>query len=84
MSINRDHNDNRPIGVRWNLLNVDSSIQRDTDQLLERWDLYGQADPRVTLLKELIARILDMPFIDNKLKVALNKKLIPLKLHKVY
>lgn len=84
MSINVNPDDKRPTAVRWNLLNVDSSIQRDTDQLLLRWDLYGSADPRTTLLKELIARILNMPFVDKKLKAALGKKLIPLKLHKVY
>jgi len=84
MSIILNPNDKRPIAVRWNLLNVDSSIQRDIDQLLLRWDLYGSADPRVTLLKELIARILNMPFIDSQTKAILNKKLIPLKLHKVY
>ena len=84
MSVQIDPTDKRPIAVKWNLFNVDSSIQRDTDQLLLRWDLYGSADPRTTLLKELITRILNMPFIDPKLKSDLNKKLIPLKLHKVY
>lgn len=84
MSIRVELNDTRPIAVRWNLLNVDSSIQRDTDQLLLRWNLYGYADPRITLLKELITRILNMSFVDNEMKTALNKKLIPLKLHKVY
>ena len=84
MSINVDVNDTRPMAVRWNLLNVDGSIIRDMDQLLLRWDLYGHADPRKTLLKELIKRLLDMQYIDNSLKLELNKKLIPLKLHKVY
>jgi hypothetical protein len=84
MSIDVKHTDKRPIAVRWNLLNVDSSIQRDTDQLLLRWDLYGKADPRITLLKELIARILNMPFINNQLKTELNKVLTPLKIYKVY
>ena len=84
MSIDVASTDKRSTAVRWNLLNVDSSIQRDMDQLLLRWNLYGSGDPRVTLLKELIARILKMPFIDNKMKTDLNKKLIPLKLHKVY
>lgn len=84
MAITVRKDDKRPIAVRWNLLNVDSSIQRDTDQLLLRWDLYGSADPRTTLLKELIARLLNMPFISAHTKTMLNKKLIPLKLHKVY
>ena len=84
MAITVHKDDKRPIAVRWNLLNVDSSIQRDTDQLLLRWDLYGSADPRKTLLKELIARLLNMPFISAQAKTMLNKKLIPLKLHKVY
>ena len=85
MSINVERPaDTRPIAVRWNLLNVDSSIQRDTDQILLRWDLYGSADPRTTLLKELIARLMNMPFIPNDAKSKLGKKLIPLKLHKVY
>ena len=83
MIITKD-NINQPAAVRWNLANVDASIIRDLDQILLRFDLYGHANVKVTMLKMLIKEILELPYISKELKIALNKKLVPLKLHKVY
>ena len=70
--------------VRWGLLNVDSSLARDIDQLLLRWDIYGDANPKVTLFKSLLKELIELPYIPKKAAVALSKKLNDLKIYKVY
>jgi len=76
--------DKLPIPVRWNLANVDSSIIRDLDQVNLRLELYGKVNMKIPLFKMMIVEILKLPYLDDKLKVELNKVLIPLKTYKVY
>jgi hypothetical protein len=70
--------------VQWGLLNVDSSIIRDMGQLMLRYEIYGEADPSLTLFKELIKRLVEIPVIPIDVKHILMKKLTALKLIKVY